>query len=64
MKPESEKRGVPVVFGEVGVRDPLFHLTSECLSIPAEGAVALRWDEAKARVMLPRFCEACGPLAR
>lgn len=54
---------VKVVFGEVGTKDPIFHLSSECESIPAEGAVALRWSEAKERVMLPRFCEACGPLA-
>ena len=54
---------VSIVFGEVGKADPVFHLTSECASIPSEGAVALRWAEATERIMLPRFCEACGPLA-
>lgn len=63
MKLASEARKVAVVFGEVGVRDPLFHLTSECPEIPAEGAVAIRWEDARARVMIPRFCEACGPLS-
>jgi hypothetical protein len=48
-----------VVWGEVGVRDPVFHLTSECPEIPDDGTRPIRWGEAKSRVTQPRICAVC-----
>jgi hypothetical protein len=53
----------PVVYGEVGVKDPTFHLAAECPAIPADGARPVYWSEAKELVMIPRLCEACGPFS-
>lgn len=63
----SVKSGQPVsiVFAPVGVRlrEGVFHLSSECELITGDGVRPMRWSEARAACLLPRFCELCGPLS-
>jgi hypothetical protein len=57
---------IAVVFVEVGKpkADALCHLSSECESIPAEGVRPVRWADAKSILVIPVFCEACGPFSK
>lgn len=67
IKGSKSQAGQPVsiVFAPVGVRlrDGVFHLSSECELITGDGVRPMRWSDAKAACLLPRFCELCGPLA-
>jgi len=50
----------PVVWGEVGTADPVFHLDIDCPEIASDDGVrGLYWSQVRERIALPRVCSTC-----